>query len=474
MADELNYNGLTTSTFDELLTQVQDGLSNMYGQDGQEIDFDTNSPDGQFSNLLATMGQVVRELATLVFNATDPDKCDGSQQDTKYALNYCYRKGGDYTIQPIAITANQTVFLQGLDGSEDNSTSTVYTVSDDSGNLWYLEDSTTIYAGTTTLEFRAANEGAVVPTIGTITTPITIIGGIINVVNNVGYVSLGSEQETDEEFRLRRNQSTTNTSASNFDTIIGNILALDNVTACRGVENNTNSTDSTGTEAHTVWVVVEGGANSEIAQILYGNLAGSNSRGDVEVEFNNVAGQTLTMRFDRPNYIAYYVKFDLLDLSGGYINETSIVETTAENLEFNLGQNVDIATVYQAVQIGIESQNATCYAQNLLISTGGTATASTTSETITSVNVVSNTFQDAIESDTAGDYVFTYDGENWSYNSDNIDLASYGITFEGTAATDDTITITFTAGEWVSLLEVSTIQDLYITDSKKIYITVVE
>lgn len=474
MADVLNYQGLTTSTYDELLTNIENTLTAAYSPDGEPIDFDTNSPDGQFANLLATIGRTHRELLTQVYNATDPTKCDGTQQDTKYQLNYLFRKGGTYTIQPIAITVNKTVTLQGLDGSYNDSTATAYTVSDDSGNSWYLIDSTTLIAGTTTLSFRAAELGAVTPTIGEITTQVTIINGVTNVINNVAYSSLGTEQESDYDFRIRREQSVANESGNNLDTIIGNILDLTGVTACNGYQNNTNETDSTGTAAHTVWLVVEGGANVDIADIIYSNLGGSDTRGTVSVDIANIAGQTINIKFDRPEIIPYYIKFDLKDLAAtGSINQQAIKEGTVNNLNFILGQNVDIAAVYAGIQAGIESQGAQCYVQNVQISTGGTASATTTSTAITNIAVNNTTFQDAIGSYVTASYVFSYDGTNWSYSGDNIEIGDYGITFDGTPANGDTIIVEFTEGTWTNLIEAQSIQERYLTDTSKIYITVV-
>lgn len=364
--------------------------------------------------------------------------------------------------------------MQGLDGSYNDSTATAYTVSDDSGNSWYLIDSTTLIAGTTTLSFRAAELGAVTPTIGEITTQVTIINGVTNVINNVAYSSLGTEQESDYDFRIRRDQSVANESGNNLDTIIGNILDLTGVTACNGYQNNTNETDSTGTAAHTVWLVVEGGANVDIADIIYSNLGGSDTRGTVSVDIANIAGQTINIKFDRPEIIPYYIKFDLKDLAAtGSINQQAIKEGTVNNLNFILGQNVDIAAVYAGIQAGIESQGAQCYVQNVQISTGGTASATTTSTAITNIAVNNTTFQDAIGSYVTASYVFSYDGTNWSYSGDNIEIGDYGITFDGTPANGDTIIVEFTEGTWTNLIEAQSIQERYLTDTSKIYITVV-
>lgn len=475
MADVLNYNGLETSDYNTILTDIENTLTAAYAPAGEEIDFDTNSPDGQFANLLATIGRTHRELITQVYNATDPTKCEGTQQDTKYQLNYLFRKGGSYTIQPIAITVNKTVTLQGLDGSYNDNTGTAYTVADDNGQQWLLIDTTTLTAGTQTLSFRASEQGAVTPTIGEITKQVTIVDGVISVINNVSYSSLGVEQESNYEFRVRRDRSTANGGSNNIDSIVGNILDLEGVTEVQAHQNIGLETDDTGTAGKTVWLVVEGGASTDIADILYSNLGGSDTRGEVSTVIMNRAGQDITLRFDRPLIIPYYIRFQLYNIATlGTINLNAVKEGTVNNLNFLLGQDVDVATVYNAAVQGVSNQGAQCYVQDVQVSLGGSASATTTSTTISNIAVNNITFQDAIMVYASDTYVFTYDGTNWSYSGDNISIADYGITFDGTPASGDTITVTFTEGTWTNLLKANSIQEKYLTDTTKIYITEVQ
>ena len=47
---------------------------------------------------------------------------------------------------------------------------------------------------------------------------------------------------------------------------------------------------------------------------------------------------------------------------------------------------------------------------------------------------------------TTGDYVFTYTGTDWMYNSGIVTPSNYGITLTGDPVTGDTVTVTYTAG----------------------------
>ena len=115
--DNLGFDGLQTKDYNVLLSDVQNSLQTIYSPNGEEISFDSNTPDGQFTEILANIGATVRELLSTIYNATDPSKCDSTQQDTKYQLNYLTRKGGSWTLQNIDVVTDKTVTLQGLDGN---------------------------------------------------------------------------------------------------------------------------------------------------------------------------------------------------------------------------------------------------------------------------------------------------------------------------------------------------------------------
>lgn len=145
--DDLTFEGLQTKDYNTLLTDIQTELQNIYGQNGDVINFDSNTPDGNFSEILAEIGSVVRELATEVYNSTDPDKCTGAVMDKNYSINFIQRNKGSFTTQIIKITCDRTLTLQGLDESYADVNASAYAVSDDVGNIWYLVDTSTLYAG---------------------------------------------------------------------------------------------------------------------------------------------------------------------------------------------------------------------------------------------------------------------------------------------------------------------------------------
>lgn len=115
------------------------------------------------------------------------------------------------------------------------------------------------------------------------------------------------------------------------------------------------------------------------------------------------------------------------------------------------GKVVTYQTGY-ILQEGIPEWDAgtTYYKESIVkvipITTSRSATASIGESTgITSASVDLATFITQITID--GDYIFRFDGSNWIYDGVNTNLSIYGITYEGTPAENDTITISLTTIE---------------------------
>lgn len=372
MPDEITENGLQVKDYDTLLEEIQEDLNSIYATDGDEINFDSETPDGQFTNILAQIGTDIRELAQEIYNSFDPDKCSGVIQDSRYALNYISRNGGTFTIQNIDMNINQTITLEGLDANYNDIDAASYTVSDDAGNLWYLIDTTTLQPGTSSLPFRAKNMGLVQPTIGTITTQVTTVLGVTSVINSVAPTTLGTEQETDAQFRIRRNRSTERRGLNNIDATLSQILDLEGVSDATTHVNPEQTTDATGTLPGQVWVIVEGGANSDIADVIYANSCGRSTRGNVSVEVPTVSGQIFNVNFDRPTPIPLYIKFDfqlIVELSA--VNMNGIKATIAENLTYSLNEDAETSKPTCVAKDAITTHGGGGYALNLQISTNG-------------------------------------------------------------------------------------------------------
>lgn len=364
--------GVQVMDYNTLLANIQNAMNTIYAQDGETLNFDSETPDGQMTNIWAQGGTDSRELALEVYNSFDPDKCSGAVQDSRYALNYIIRNGGTFTIQNIDITTNKTVELNGLDGAYNDINAASYTVSDNAGNLWYLIDSVTVQAGTVSLPFRSQNYGLYQSEIGTIVNQVTKVLGVTSVNNSIAPTTLGQNQETDLEFKIRRNRSTAIKGQNNYDAMLAQLLELEGVSDADIHINNTSATDSTGTEPYTVWVIVEGGANTDIADVIYQNSSGLPTRGDISIDVPAISGQIFPVKFDRANPVPLYIKFDFrLTVELSAVDLTGIATNMAENLIYELDESAETSKITEAAAQAIISNGGGGYALNVEISTDG-------------------------------------------------------------------------------------------------------
>lgn len=374
-------NGLVLKTYTELLEDFQEAMNRIYAKDGNLINFESSTPDGQLTNIVSQMGNDIRDFATSIYNSFNPDNCQGVVQDSRYAINFLTRKAGSFTIQNIDVTFDRTVTLTGLDGEATNPQAVGgFIVSDGSNDgTWYLMDSYTVqpnvgetYPVTRSLAFRSKNYGLYQPAIGTINTMVTIVPGVVSVINSVAPTTLGKDQETDLEFKIRRSRSTVRPGQNNIDALYAEIMNMDTVTDCITWVNNTATIDATGTPGNTVWVIVEGGNNADIGVAIYQYSCGLQTRGAVTVNNYSIAGQLFETHFDRAVPVPLYIRFDYE--GGENVDQNfldALAEKTAENLTYTLNETAETSKITTAAAEAINSMYGQGYALNVEISTDG-------------------------------------------------------------------------------------------------------
>lgn len=339
MPDVLNATGLTTKDLTELVTQLTTVLQSIYGND---INVESNSPDGQQINIYCQVGVDLREVLQQINASFDPDQAEGIVLDQRVGINGITRNAGTFTFQDIEITVDAAVNLIGLDTESDEidpDVSGLYTVKDNQNNEFYLLQSQTIAgAGTYTFNFRAAELGKVEVIPNTITTAVTIIKEVTGINNPSGANSIGVDEESDFALKNRRRVSIAITALGYLDSIEAALANLDNVTAAIVYENDTNvDPDSRGIPAHSIWCIVEGGDATEIANTIYAKKSsGSGMRGDETVDITRPNGQIFQAKYDLATSQDLYIRFNL---DGDTFDPDTIKEGIVTNVLWNIGQD---------------------------------------------------------------------------------------------------------------------------------------
>ena len=367
MSDNFDDTGLQVATRPELVEELTQDYQGIYGED---INIDQSSPDGQLINIFAQAGVDIRELLVQIYNSFDPDNCSGKVLDSRCAINNIFRKGGTFTTVPIDVTVDRAVTLDGLDDKYNDPNATGYTIQDQAGNQFILVSTQTLQAGTTRVLFRAKEVGAVQTTLNTITTPVTIVLGVVS-VNNPVDATEGENEETDYQLKVRRRQSVAIGSSGYLNGLLATVLQLDGVTDAALYENYTGSTDANGTPAHCMWLVVEGGSDSEIADAIYRKKSyGCNMRGDITYTITTVSHQQFIARWDEPTVQNMYVRFNIVpSYPNVQFDLPAIKQYILDEESFRIGDGAETSTLTTVAQQAIDANGGQGYAVGVLIST---------------------------------------------------------------------------------------------------------
>ncbi len=342
MGNVLDATGLTTQTQAELVAFYTAQYQAIYGAD---INLASDTPDGQMMNINIQAQLDMLDLLTQVYNSFDPDNAVGVVLDQRVSINGIQRQAGTYTVTPIEVVNTQSVTLYGLD-TVDDTDSTLYTISDNAGNQWFLQDTQLgMTAGTHTLSFRAAVPGAQLTTPNTINVPVTIVLGVSTVNNPSTYSTLGLDEETDAQLKVRRQKAVSLASQGYLSGLLAALENINGVTSAFVYENNTDETDDDGVPSHSIWVIVAGTADdADVAQAIYTKRnAGCGMFGDEEYTITQVDESSFIVKWDIVDAQDLFILFNASSIDG-------IVQPDIDAIRQGLVESF-VPTVFQEVNI---------------------------------------------------------------------------------------------------------------------------
>lgn len=343
MSNQIDGNGITVQTFSEILNdfiegnEAAKGLKQIYGAD---INVDSNSPDGQWVNTIALAKRDILELLVQIYNSKDPDQAVGIDLDAVSQLCGISRKGGTYTEVNVIVNTDRTINLSGQD------TASPYTLSDSIGNEFQLIASAALVAGDNTLAFRATKIGVIQVSANTINTQVTIVLGVQSVNNTTVAYQTGVDQETDAQLRLRRQQSTSLPAQGMNSALTAGLNSLTGMNQVVVYENITNAINADGVPGHSIWVIVDGGAVEEVADIIFKyRNAGCGMYGGTSVFVDMPDGTTFQIMFDRVVTQSLYIRFHLDSINSGTVDNNLVKNGLVADYVLKIYQAADITTV---------------------------------------------------------------------------------------------------------------------------------
>lgn len=364
MPNLINENGIQIQTLEEVLAGLRNAYRNIYGVD---INLSQSSPDAQLLSIFALAKVDCLELAVRVFNSFDPDKVTGRVQDMRYTINGIYRLGGSYTIQPIAITTSESLTLYGDDQTDNEK----FTVSDNAGTEFVLMSTTVIpTAGTNTLIFRASETGKVEVIPNTITNPVTVVIGVTGINNPDFPITVGENEETDVNFRRRRQKSTSISAIGLNDALTASLLNINGIVDAKVYENTT-GVYVNGIPDHSIWAVVAGTySDEEVAMAIYKKRnMGCGMRGDRFYTITQKDGSSVDMKWDDVGYEGIFVKMTLLPIDNARKVDVKTIRTNLPSLfSSSIGGSTNINEIASLVrQVDNNALVSTCELSHSLL-----------------------------------------------------------------------------------------------------------
>jgi uncharacterized phage protein gp47/JayE len=291
---QLTDQGIVIARLNDRWNQLVSAMRIIFGDD---INVDPNSVDGQLLGIFAESINNLEQLAEAVYQSFNPSTATGAALSRLVQLNGIRRIEGAYSVVDLTCTGTAGTVIpagslaQGSDGVHWSTTQPI----------------TIDQTGVVTVPARAEKMGVLAAAAGTITTIATPIYGWQS-VTNPNPASLGRDEETDQELRVRRALSTSTTAQAMLDGLYGALLNLNGVLQAHVYENSTGDVDENGQAAHSILCVVDGGDTQEILETIYRKKSvGVTLLGGVSGVVSDSAGNAQTIRFDRPTDVAIYV-----------------------------------------------------------------------------------------------------------------------------------------------------------------------
>ena len=377
MPNAISNTGITIQTYSEIVNEILDGspatttqaaypgMRQIYGTD---INVLPNSPDGQMVNIVAQAKLDMLEFIQQIYASFDPDQAVGVQLDQRCAINGIQRRQGTYTQVDVDVTSSGVVTIAGLDTS-----TTPFTISDSSGNQYYLLYTYTFAsAGTQSLTFRAADIGSINPTVDSLTTVVTVTLGIVSVTNPTEATTIGTPQESDYSLRIRRENSVALPSVGYWQGLYEALLAIRGVTSVIVKENSTSSPITYGSVTippHSIWVVVAGGYEGTIAGVIYDKRnAGCGMVGSIVDSILQEDGTFFPVSWDRPTDENLWIKFNVVQITGSTPPDANYIRNQLlAQLSYKINEPANTTTITSL----IASIDPNASVSNIGVSTDG-------------------------------------------------------------------------------------------------------
>lgn len=296
---QLTSQGFTRTRLDERLTTLQEAMRAIFGP---TLNLDPDTMDGQTLGIFAESTSNLDQLAEDVYHSFNPQSATGVALSRLVQLNGIRRIEGTYSTVALRCVGSQGTVIPA--GSLVKSTAT-------NATFETIAEATIPAGGQIDIEARSSIKGAVLAPAGTLTKIDTPIFGWQTATNPLD-AAPGRNEETDEQLRLRRRASTSTPGQAIVDAMYGALTNIPEVRQAKVYENDQDVIDANGLPPHSIYCIVEGGANADILDTIWlKKTAGTTTHGTTAGQVTDSMGNPHTLNFSRPTDVNVWVTVNL-------------------------------------------------------------------------------------------------------------------------------------------------------------------
>jgi uncharacterized phage protein gp47/JayE len=326
--------GFHSPDYPTVLSELQTSYQSIYGAD---VYLQPDSQDGQWLAIQALAIFDTIALCESVYNSFSPSIAQGDALSRQVRINGLARL--------VPSLSQVDLVMVGVTGTTITNGMAIDTL----GQQWMLPASVVIPGGgTITVTALAAQAGAVLASANTITQIGTPTLGW-QTVNNHAMATPGNPVESDAALRLRQAEAAALPSRSIMEGLVGALASVPGVSSAFGYENATDTTDSNGLPPNSIAMVVQGGDDQAIADIIrLKKTPGTATYGTTPETSIDAYGFPSLINFFRPSPATVSVEITITPLQG---------YTSAFSTEFAQA----VASYISALQIGSDVMLSTLY-----------------------------------------------------------------------------------------------------------------
>lgn len=301
---EFTNSGVAAPSTSEIKKDVQSLFTEAFGEG---LSLDDSTPQGYLIDGITNI--IAQKNAKMMFliNQFNPSFASGMWQDALGNLYFLQRKSATPTFVQCVCTGLPGTVIPGL-----NSSGGAAQAQNGDGDIFVCTSSGTIPAsGSITLQFQSVELGEIPAPANAVNRIYRQIQGWDTVYNPAAGV-LGTNQESRTEYENRRKNSLALYATGSREAVYSRVFNVNNVTDVVVVENDSSeqtTIQGVELERNSIYVIVNGGDNSEIAEaIRQSKSGGCATNGQIAVM---LSGAYIPLQFDRPQNTNVYVQVTL-------------------------------------------------------------------------------------------------------------------------------------------------------------------